>query len=188
MSDSQVVQTGSRATRREFLRTGSALAAAGAFAGTLSVARTAHAAGSDVLKIGLVGCGGRGTGAAVNALNADKNCKLVALADAFSDRLESSLEAIKGEVADKVAVDPDHCFVGFDAGKRLIASDVDVVILAEPPHFRPAASEAADRRRQARVLREARGCRCAGRAEHLGDDGGGEEEEPEYRFGAVLAV
>jgi myo-inositol 2-dehydrogenase / D-chiro-inositol 1-dehydrogenase len=126
-----------KSNRRDFLKTSSALAAAGGLIGGLSIARTAHAAGNDVLKIGLVGCGGRGTGAAVNALDADKNCKLVALADAFPDRLQSSLEALKKNSPDKVAVDPDHCFVGIDSGEKLIASDVDVVLLAEPPVFRP---------------------------------------------------
>jgi predicted dehydrogenase len=132
-----------QSSRRDFLKTSSALAAAGALAGTLSIGRSAYAAGSDLLKIGLVGCGGRGTGAAVNALGADKNCKLVALADVFSDRLQNSLEVLKKESPDKVAVDPEHCFVGFDSGQKLIASGVDVVILAEPPHFRPVNLKAA---------------------------------------------
>jgi myo-inositol 2-dehydrogenase / D-chiro-inositol 1-dehydrogenase len=126
-----------RSNRRDFLKTGSALAAAGVLAGGLGIGRSAHAAGDDLLKIGLIGCGGRGTGAAVNALGADKNCKLVAMADAFSDRLHESLEGIKKQVPDKVAVDADHCFVGLDAGNKLIQSGVDVVLLCEPPHFRP---------------------------------------------------
>jgi predicted dehydrogenase len=114
------------------------LAAVGGLAGGLSMGSRVHAAGDDLLKIGLVGCGGRGTGAAVNALGADQNCKLVALADAFADRLESSLAAVKKECGDKVAVSPEHCFVGLDAGKKLIEQgDVDVVLLCEPPHFRP---------------------------------------------------
>jgi len=131
-------------SRRDFLKTSSALAAAGALAGSLSIGRSAHAAGSDLLKIGLVGCGGRGTGAAENALGADKNCKLVAMADVFSDRLQNSLEIVKKHFPDKVAVEPDHCFLGFDAGNKLIRSGgVDVVILAEPPHFRPVNLKAA---------------------------------------------
>ncbi len=135
-------------SRRDFLKTASSLAAAGALSGGLSVARGAHAAGDDVLRIGLIGCGGRGTGAAVNALGADKNCKLVAMADAFADRLENSLDALrkhaaKMEAPQKVAVGKDHCFVGLDAADKLIQSDVDVVILAEPPHFRPAHLKAA---------------------------------------------
>src|SRR5207253_9690175 len=68
----------------------------------------------------------------------DSNTKLVALADAFADRLEASLELLKkSEVADRVAVDNDHRFVGFDAYQKLLGSGVDVVLLATPPHFRP---------------------------------------------------
>ena len=93
-------------SRRDFLRT-STVAAGGALAG-LSLARAAHAAGSDILKVGLIGCGGRGTGAAANALRADKNAKLVAMADAFDDRLEGSLASLKRveEIANRVAVAP----------------------------------------------------------------------------------
>ncbi|MEN6457510.1 MAG: Gfo/Idh/MocA family oxidoreductase [Thermoguttaceae bacterium] len=129
-------------SRRNFLIAGSTLAAAGMLSGRMPIARSAHAAGSDTLRIGLVGCGGRGTGAAVNAIRADKNCQLVALADVFADRLETSLQSLVKEAAgmdspQKVAVDQDHRFVGFDAADKLIQSDVDVVLLAEPPHFRP---------------------------------------------------
>ncbi|HEY1192398.1 MAG TPA: Gfo/Idh/MocA family oxidoreductase [Gemmata sp.] len=95
-------------------------------------------AGDDVLKVGLIGCGERGTGAAVNALNADKNVKLVAMADAFEDRLATSLENLlkKKDVAGKVDVKPDARFVGFGAYKDVIAR-CDVVLLTTPPHFRP---------------------------------------------------
>ncbi|MFZ1933809.1 MAG: Gfo/Idh/MocA family oxidoreductase [Thermoguttaceae bacterium] len=148
ISDSNSADSVDRSSRRDFLKTTSALAAAGALTGSLSIARGAHAAGSDLLKIGLVGCGDRGSGAAVNALGADKNCKFVAMADAFSDRIPNSLENIKralGEdAAAKVAVAPDHCFAGLDAAEKLIRSGlIDVVILAEPPHFRPAHLKAA---------------------------------------------
>ncbi len=125
-----------RQNRRDFLKAGSTLAAAAALAGGLSIGRSAHAAGDDLLRIGLIGCGGRGTGAAMNALGADKNCKLVAMADAFPDRLQGSLEAIQKEMGGKVDVPPDRRHVGLDAGRKLIASDVDVVLLTEPPHFR----------------------------------------------------
>jgi predicted dehydrogenase len=103
-----------------------------------------HAAGSDVIRVGLVGCGQRGTGAASQALAADTNVKLVAMADAFSDRLEASLETLKGmpKVAEKVDVAPDRRFTGFDAYKHLI-ENVDVVLLCTPPHFRPAHLKAA---------------------------------------------
>ena len=122
--------------RREFLKL-SAVAAAGVAAGGLALNRSAHAAGSDVLRIGLIGCGGRGGGAAANALGADANTRLVAMADAFSDRLQSTLGTLKRQFNDRVAVDPQHCFVGFDAYQKLIDSGVDVVLLATSPHFRP---------------------------------------------------
>ncbi len=131
-----------RSSRRDFLKT-SSVVAGGVVAGGLNLARTAHAAGSDILKIGLIGCGGRGTGAAANAMTADKNTKLVAMADAFEDRLNSSLTNLKRQFADRVAVAKDRCFVGFDAYKQLLATDVDMVILAETPHFRPSHLKAA---------------------------------------------
>lgn len=128
-------------SRREFLQS-SAVLVAGA---TLSQAPNVHAAGSDVLRIGLIGCGGRGTGAASQALQADPNVKLVAMGDAFSDRLQSSLNNLKKDsvLAAKIDVKDDHCFVGFDAYKQVIASGVDVVLLCAPPHFRPAHLQAA---------------------------------------------
>jgi myo-inositol 2-dehydrogenase / D-chiro-inositol 1-dehydrogenase len=130
------VRRAARPSRRDFLR--KSVASGVAAYSAVSLVRSVHAAGDDVLKIGLIGCGGRGSGAALNALGADKNCKLVAMADAFGDRLESSLRFIKKAGGDKVAVDADHCFVGLDAGDKLIQSGVDVVLLCEPPHFRPA--------------------------------------------------
>ncbi|HEY4312557.1 MAG TPA: Gfo/Idh/MocA family oxidoreductase [Pirellulales bacterium] len=128
-------------TRRSFLQTTAVLG--GALAANLSIARGAHAAGSDVLKVGLIGCGGRGTGAAAQALTADPNVQLTAVGDAFADRVQSSLENLRKMFSDKVAVTDDHCFVGFDAYKNVIDSGVDVVILATPPHFRPAHLQAA---------------------------------------------
>jgi predicted dehydrogenase len=128
--------------RREFLST-AGLLAAGAMAGELALARGVHAAGSDVLKIGLIGCGGRGSGAAANALTADKNTRLVAMADAFADRLQTSLQTVQKKFPTQVAVKPERCFVGFDAYRQLIDSGVDVVLLATPPHFRPLHLQAA---------------------------------------------
>src|SRR5262245_33478013 len=106
-----------------------------------------HAAGSDVLRVGLIGCGSRGTGAAVQALNADRNVKLVAMGDAFKDRLEESLTFLRKDkkVAGKVDVQAERCFVGFDAYKQVIGAGVDVVLLTTPPHFRPLHLEAAVR-------------------------------------------
>lgn len=122
-----------RTSRRRFLKAG-ALATA---AGSLPLARSVHAAGDDVLKVGLVGCGGRGTGAAMNALSADPNAKITALADAFADRAESSRAALSKREPDRVDVPDERCFVGFDAYQKLIDSGVDVVLLASTPHFRP---------------------------------------------------
>ncbi len=130
-------------SRREFLKSSSALVASGALASGLLVSRSAHAAGSDTMKIGLIGCGGRGTGAVGNAFAADSNTRLTAVADAFEDRALSSLNQLRKTDVDRVVVDPDHVFSGFDAFEKLLATDVDVVILATPPHFRPAHLKAA---------------------------------------------
>jgi predicted dehydrogenase len=117
----------------------SSLAAGAALVGNLGLARGAHAAGSDILKVGLVGCGGRGNGAAANALTADKNTELVALADIFDDQVQNSRKYLKNEpeIGNRVKVDDEHCFVGFDAYQKLIDCGVDVVLLATPPVFRP---------------------------------------------------
>jgi predicted dehydrogenase len=125
-------------SRRHFLQQSAAAAATATWLMNQPLARSVHAAGSDTLKVGLVGCGGRGRGAAVQALKADPNSQLVALADAFPDYVEESVDLLKQtEVGDRVQVDPDHRFAGFDAYRQLIDSGVDVVLLATPPHFRP---------------------------------------------------
>ncbi|HEY8505087.1 MAG TPA: Gfo/Idh/MocA family oxidoreductase, partial [Gemmataceae bacterium] len=128
------------ASRRDFLKTSAATLAAGA----LALERTGgvYAAGGDTLRVGLIGCGGRGSGAAENALKADPNVKLVAMADAFMDRLEASLNSLK-KLGEKVDVPPERRFAGFDAYKQLLDCGVDVVILATPPHFRPLHMKAA---------------------------------------------
>ena len=125
-------------SRRAFLKQSTTAVAGGLVTG-LSVAHSAHAAGSDVIRVGLAGCGGRGTGAAAQVLTADPGTRLVAMCDAFEDRLQRSLKSMKAQkdIADRVTVDSDHQFGGFDGYKHVIASDVDVVLLATPPHFRP---------------------------------------------------
>jgi len=122
-------------SRRRFLKeTTAATAGAAALA---SWAPMVHAAGSDTIKVGLVGSGGRGTGAAEQALTADKGTRLVAIGDLFGDRLAESLSALKGSrVGPQVTVDDAHSYTGFDAYKQVI-DQVDVVILATTPHFRP---------------------------------------------------
>jgi predicted dehydrogenase len=94
-------------------------------------------------KIGLVGCGGRGAGAAKNALDADPNVELVALADTFPDRVERSLKALSTAYGDRVNVPKTRQFVGLDAYQKLLATDIDVVLLATPPAFRPTHMRAA---------------------------------------------
>ncbi|TAF81193.1 MAG: gfo/Idh/MocA family oxidoreductase [Runella slithyformis] len=92
---------------------------------------------AETLKVGLVGCGGRGSGAAMQALKADKNVVLHALADIFPERFETCLAGLQKVHGDKVQVSEERKFVGFDAYQRLIDSGVDVVLLATPPYFRP---------------------------------------------------
>ena len=130
------------ASRRDFLKASSTVVGAGAL-GALSLSRSVHAAGRQGFKIGLIGCGGRGSGAAANAMNAGKDIKLVAMADVFEDHLTGALARLKKIKPDQVAVDKEHCFVGFDAYKKLIASDVDVVLIAAASYFHPVMLKAA---------------------------------------------
>jgi predicted dehydrogenase len=132
----------SATSRRDFLTYSAATVAASALA-----VGGVHAAGSDVIKVGLIGAGGRGRGAAVDALRADPNAKLTVLCDVFEDRMQDGLKYIIQEarrfkvndlpVSERVAVTPENCFSGFDGYKKVLASDVDVVLLCTPPGFRP---------------------------------------------------
>lgn len=124
-------------SRRQFLKASSSAALGGIVAANLNLGDRAFGANDDTLRIGLIGCGGRGTGAAGQALNADKNVVLVSMADAFSEKLHTSLNTLRVQNPQKVKVEPDHCFVGLDAYQKVLASGVDVVILATPPGFRP---------------------------------------------------
>jgi predicted dehydrogenase len=141
MSEPRRGDANCRSSRREFLIRSAALAGT-AMAGSLAVARSAHAAGSDGLKIGLIGCGGRGAGAVLSALSADPNAKLTALADPFADRMENTRKGLQTRLGNQVAADQDHCFAGFDGYRKLLQSGVNVALLAEPPHFRPMHLEA----------------------------------------------
>ncbi len=150
-------------TRREFVKK-SSLAFGSAAVTQFPHVITAHAAPDDPILVGLVGCGGRGTGAALNILRAKtrviypktgyhtedaaggarvqaQNVKIVALADLFKDRLDSCREQLKRVEMD---IPEDHCFVGFDACRNLLAlPEINYVILAGPPQFRPAHLRAA---------------------------------------------
>ncbi len=120
-------------SRRDFVLN---TAAAGAAVTGLSLARSAHAAGSDVIRVGLVGCGGRGAGAAAQALQADPGARLVAMGDVFANRIEARRAALKGQKSEQVAVDDDHCFVGLDAYRKVIEVS-DVVLIANAAKFHP---------------------------------------------------
>ncbi len=122
--------------RRTFIQGAGTLAAASLSAAPSLAAAQESAAGDAELRVALIGCGGRGTSACGQALNTG-NTRLVAMADAFSDRMEESLSNISAAHPDAVDVPEERKFVGFDAFKKAIDEDVDVVILTTPPGFRP---------------------------------------------------
>ncbi len=134
--------------RREFIGMGSAALAAGLLVGCNTKKRTMdlapfldQAPDGKPLKAGLIGCGGRGSGAARDFLSAGPNLSIVALGDVFQDRIDGCNQGLKSNK--NVEVPPEKCFVGFDAFEKVIDSGVDVIILATPPHFRPEHFEAA---------------------------------------------
>lgn len=137
----QAASAGSRsaASRRNFFKDSGLLLAGGALVGgQLSLARAAHAYGADTIRVGLVGCGGRGTAAVIQALNTTGgDVRLTAMADVFESNLQSAFRAIHGKHPQRVEVTPDTRFVGLDSYQRVLQSDVDVVFLATPPGFRP---------------------------------------------------
>jgi predicted dehydrogenase len=125
----------SEVSRRDFIKASSLAAGVVAFP---SIASAQHKA--ERIKIGLVGCGGRGSGAANNALEADPGVQLVAMADVFPEKLEASLTGLSAKYAGspgRIDVPKERQFVGLDAYKQLLATDIDVVLLAAPPGFRP---------------------------------------------------
>ena len=124
--------------RRDFLKATGTVAATATLAGFAPV----HAAGNDVIKVGLIGCGGRGNGAIINCLQADKSVQVVAVADVFPEKANDAASNLKeGQYADRVKL-ADRIFSGFDAYEKLLKTDVDLVILATPPGFRPSHLEA----------------------------------------------
>ena len=155
MSHSQPQDRPEQPSRRGFLKTASAVAAGGALAGGLPIARAAHAAGDDEIKIALIGCGGRGNGAASQALKTKGKVKLWAMCDAFDLNIKRCLGSLKanqkksydreasGSLESRIDVPPERQFAGFDGYQKAIDSGVDMVILATPPGFRPIHFEAA---------------------------------------------
>lgn len=134
-------------SRRAFLKTTAAATTVSALSSGFS---PVFAAGSDVLRIGLVGCGSRGVGATMNCVISSPNVVVTALGDVFKDKVEGALQRLKDNTkprewdsstpwthADRVKATPDACFSGFDAFQKVIDAGVDLVILAGPPHFRP---------------------------------------------------
>ncbi|MBP1635597.1 MAG: yvaA 1 [Acidobacteria bacterium] len=129
MSDNQT-----SVTRRDFVKAATAATAAAAFVKPLGV----FAAGSDAIKVGVIGCGGRGTGAAIDCLKSSPGVEIVALGDLVPDRVASALEHLTKEFPDKVKVPKDRQFTGFDNYKGVVSCpDVNLIVTAAPPGFRP---------------------------------------------------
>ncbi len=133
-------------SRRNFIKTSAAVSMAAMLSGTGKI----FADGSDKMRVGVIGCGGRGSGAAVDCIKSSEGVEIVAIGELFQDRLEKGINNIKEKLvedklpADKLKVTEETCFVGFDAYKKVVAcDDVDMVIIATPPHFRPMHLEAA---------------------------------------------
>ncbi|NLX98952.1 MAG: Gfo/Idh/MocA family oxidoreductase [Rhodopirellula sp.] len=128
-------------SRREFLQRAAVLGTA-TCAG-LSLVRGVHAAGSEAIKVGLIGCGGRGAGAAANAMNAGQDVRVVAMADVFAERIDSARPQLKEKYPDQFVVDDAHAFTGFDAYQKVIQSGIDVAVIACTSHFHSAFVKAA---------------------------------------------
>ncbi|MEN6426034.1 MAG: Gfo/Idh/MocA family oxidoreductase [Phycisphaerales bacterium] len=124
---------GEGTTRRDFLKASTTVASTAAL-GVLNIG--AYAGGSDTIRLGMIGCGGRNSGAADQALTADKGVRLVAMCDIFMDRVKAVRDMLKGRKADQVTVDDDHCFAGFDGYKRVVEAS-DVVVIANAAKFHP---------------------------------------------------
>lgn len=119
-------------SRRQFVKTGGIALSTLPF---ISLADTTQA--NSVIKVGLVGCGGRGTGAVVQALTADPNVKVTALADVYQDKIDQTLNVLNNRDRTRIDIPAERQFLGFDSYKKLIDSGVDVVLLCSPPNFRP---------------------------------------------------
>ncbi|MBL6843587.1 MAG: Gfo/Idh/MocA family oxidoreductase [Verrucomicrobiae bacterium] len=136
-SDSIQNKEETNSTRRQFIKSSSAVVAAGVALPSFSIPQKTFAANDETIRVGLIGCGGRGTGAASQAMKADSNVMLTAMGDMYPDRLDVSHNALKKAAEEKIQVTPENKFTGFDAYKKVLESGVDLVILATPPGFRP---------------------------------------------------
>jgi len=135
MANSEESSRGPGTTRRDFLKNSTVVASA-AVSGALSIQNSAFAGGSDIIRVGMIGCGGRNTGAAAQALTADPGARLVAMCDIFMDRVKGKRKALQAQKKDQVIVDDDHCFAGFDGYKHVIEAS-DVVVIANAAKFHP---------------------------------------------------
>jgi len=126
---------GEGTSRRDFLKVSTGVASAAAL-GALGLQSRVYAAGSDMIRVGMIGCGGRNAGAANQALSADKGARLVAMCDIFMDRVKEKRAILKGEKGNQVVADDDHCFAGFDGYKHVIEAS-DVVVIANAAKFHP---------------------------------------------------
>ena len=124
------------ASRRDFLKGSTAVVAGAAVASHLSLARSAHAAGSDVIKAALIGCGGRGNGAIRDCMAADPGVRVIAVADAFEDRARGAANSLRKD-RDRVDLPDDRVFFGLDAFQKAIDAGPDLIVAATPPGFRP---------------------------------------------------
>lgn len=124
-------------SRRDFLKHSSALAAGGSILATLGTVPAVHAQGSEAVNVALIGCGGRGSGAALNAMKADPNNRLTVMCDLFPDRLAQARQRMQTQLDQQCRVTEDTSFSGFDGYKRVMESDAKVVLLCTTPHFRP---------------------------------------------------
>jgi myo-inositol 2-dehydrogenase/D-chiro-inositol 1-dehydrogenase len=124
-------------SRREFLKGSAAVAAGAALAGQVNIARMAHAEGKDVIKVALIGAGGRGTGAVENCMEADPGVKLIAVADAFENRAKGAAGHFRKNKAERTDLPDERVFVGLDAYQKAIDCGPDLIITASPPGFRP---------------------------------------------------
>ena len=136
-------------SRRSFMK--STAAGAVSLAAVSAFHPGAYAAGSDKIRLGVVGCGGRGTHDVTKCLKSDENVELVAMGDLFQDKLDNCRNVLSKSMPGKVKVTDEMCFVGWDAYKKVVASDVDLVIFTTPPGFRPMHLKAAIEGGQARV-------------------------------------
>src|SRR5690606_29797021 len=123
--------------RRDFIKNSGLIVGSAAIASPLLGAE-GEINSNKKIRVGLIGCGGRGTGAIFQALEADPQVYVTALADVFEDNLQNTLSVLKAKYGERIEVTEKSSYLGFDAYAKLIKSNVDVVLLCTPPNFRPA--------------------------------------------------